>query len=151
MVEFICLIEKLFNNEQRKFFIKVVAEQLSDSIQIYCEDLDIDEFYVDLDFAIKTSSSFNGEYNDIDIQAAVSYIEEKIESDVLDEIELKISRLPEDIMQHHDFTDNISFSIRGTEELVYSYLKSDDYEDYYEERINYDDSNSEVDYIFDRD
>ena len=94
----------------------------------------------------------NEYYDDIDISKAVSYLEDDIISDVEDEIKMKLSSLSADIKTYRNYTDQLTFSICGVEDLVNSHLYYDgyDYEDYHERHSSYDDLDSEIDYIFNR-
>ena len=152
MVEVICLINKFFNGECRDVFVETASEQLGDSIQSYCWDLDVDDFDPDVDHAIEMSRYFNGEYEDIDTTKAASYIKDDVISDVEDEIDSQLSMLPEDIEQHKNYTKHLTYSIYGAEDLINSHLEYDgyDYDDYRETR-GYENPNLEIEYIFDRD
>ena len=152
MVEVICLINKFFNGECRDVFVETASEQLGDSIQSYCWDLDVDDFDPDVGHAIEMSRYFNGEYEDIDTTKAASYIKDDVISDVEDEIDSQLSMLPEDIEQHKNYTKHLTYSIYGAEDLINSHLEYDgyDYDDYRETR-GYENPNLEIEYIFDRD
>lgn len=152
MVEAICLIDQFFNGERRDAFIETVSEQLGDSIQSYCWDLDVDDFDPDVYQAIEMSKYFNGEYEDIDTAKAATYIEDDVISVIEDEIDTQLSMLPEDIEQYKDYTKGLTYSIYGAEDLINSYFEYDgyDYDDYRETR-GYENPNSEIEYIFDRD
>ncbi len=152
MVEVICLINKFFNGECRDVFVETASEQLGDSIQSYCWDLDVDDFDPDVDHAIEMSRYFNGEYEDIDTTKAASYIEDDVISDVEDEIDSQLAMLPEDIEQHKNYTKHLTYSIYGAEDLINSHLEYDgyDYDDYRETR-GCENPNLEIEYIFDRD
>lgn len=152
MVEVICLIDHFFNGDCRETFIETVSDQLSYAIQDYCKNLNADEFDPDVEHAIDMSRYFNGEYEDINTSKAESYIIDDIISDVEDKINLQLSMLPDDIQQYQNYTDHLTYTIYGTEDLVISYLEYDgyDYDDYYESRKEYENPNSEIDYIFNR-
>lgn len=156
MVEVICLIDQFFDGKCRNVFIETASEQLGYAIQSYCEDLDVDDFDPDVDHAIEMSRYFNVEYEDIDTTKAASYIEDDVISDVEDEIDSQLSMLPEDIEQYKNYTKHLTYSIYGAEDLINSHLEYDgydyydDYDDYRETR-GYENSNSEIEYIFDRD
>ena len=98
------------------------------------------------------SSYFNGEYEDYDISKARSYVEDDIISVAEEEIDTKLSLLPEDISTYQNYTSNLTYYISGAEELVEAYLECDgyDYDDYREGLGSYQDAHSEIDYIFDR-
>ena len=152
LVEVVCMIEGFFSGDIREDFIKIVADQLQYAITDYCETLDVDGFDIDVGHAIEMSSYFNGEYEDYDTSKARSYVEDDIISVAEEEIDTKLSLLPEDISTYQNYTNNLTYYISGAEELVESYLESDgyDYDDYREGRGSYQDTHSEIDYIFDR-
>lgn len=148
MVETICLISSFVNDEDRDTFVEIVSDRLRYAIEKYCDDIDADEFDVDVDHAIEMSSY----EEDIDIDQAVLYLEDDIISEVEDEIEMKLSSLPTDIETYQDYTSRLSFSIYGVKDLVYSHLGYDgyNYNDFHERYGSYNDSDSEIDYIFNR-
>ena len=153
MVEVIGLVNRFYVGDIRDKFVETVSEQLRYAIESLCENLDADEFDPDVDHAIEMSRYFNGDYEDIDTAKAASYIEENIMSDVEDSIDMKLSMLPVDIQSCQDYTDHLTFSIYGAEDLVKSYLEYDgyDYDDYRESQGTYENPNAEIDYIFSRD
>ncbi len=152
MVETIRLVNRFFDGENRDVFIETASEQLRYAIEKYCGSIDADEFDVDVDHAIEMSRYAEEHYEGVDISKAVSYLEDDIISDVEDEIEMKLVSLPMDIESYRDYTDHLTFSIYGVEDLVNSYLEYDgyDYDDFHEHYGNYDDADSEIDYIFNR-
>ena len=81
------MIDPFFVGGCRESFVEIVANQLSYAIQAYCEDLDADDFDPDVADAIDMSRYFNGDYEDIDISKAESYIIDDIISTVEDEID----------------------------------------------------------------
>ena len=152
MVETVLLVNRFFDGDNRDAFIEIVSEQLRYAVEEYCGNIDADEFDVDVDHAIEMSRYAEEHYEGVDISRAVSYLEDDIISDVEDEIEMKLASLPMDIESHRDYTDRLTFSIYGVEDLVNSHLEYDgyDYDDYREHYGNYDDADSEIDYIFNR-
>lgn len=152
MVEVICLIDQFFDGKCRSVFVETASEQLEYAIQSYCEDLDVDDFDPDVDHAIEMSRYFNGAYEYIDTTKAASYIEDDVISDVESEIDLQLSMLSEDIEQYKNYTKHLTYSIYGAEDLINSHLEYDGYEyDDYRETRGYENPNSEIEYIFDRD
>lgn len=146
LFELIGLIDRFFENEKREIFVDGVSYYLENAINNYCEDLDAGDFDLDVDEAVERTLSEDG----IDINRAVSYLEEDIISNVESEIDKKLSTLPVDILEYQDFTNNLSFSIYGTKERVSSYIEENKYNNYdYSEHfdVNYI---SEIDYIFNR-
>ena len=152
MIEIICLIDHFFNGDNRDLFIETASEQLGYAIQAYCENLEADDFNPDVDSAIRMSLYFNGECEDVDTAKAASYIEGDIILTIENEIDSQLSMLPEDIKHHQNYTEYLTYSIYGIENLVDSYFEYDGYDcdDYYEIRGSYKNANSEIDYIFDR-
>ena len=152
MVETVLLVNRFFNGDNRNAFIEIVSDQLRYAVEEYCGNIDADEFDVDVDHAIEMSRYADEHYEGVDISRAVSYLEDDIISDVEDEIEMKLASLPMDIESHRDYTDRLTFSIYGVEDLVNSHLEYDgyDYDDYREQYGNYDNADSEIDYIFNR-
>lgn len=152
MVEVICMLEHFFDRDNRETFLDTVSEQLNYAIQAYCEDLDADDFDPDVEGAIDMSRYFNGDYEDVDTSKAESYIIDDIISTVEDEIDTQLSMLPDDIQHYKNYTDHLTFSIYGAEDLVTSYLEYDgyDYDDYHESRRGYENPNTEIDFIFNR-
>jgi ABC-type oligopeptide transport system ATPase subunit len=150
MIEVICLIERFFNDGSRDAFIEIVSEQLRYAIESVCVNLDADEFDPDVEHAIEMFCYSDGE--DIDEEKAVSYIWDEIISEVENEIDYQLSMLPEDIKCHQNYTDNLEYSINGTDDLIKSYYEYDnyDYEYYRESLAEYEDPDLEIDYIFDR-
>ena len=112
--------------------------------------MDADEFDPDVEHAIEMFCYSDGE--DIDEEKAVSYIWDEIISEVENEIDYQLSMLPEDIKCHQNYTDNLEYSINGTDDLIKSYYEYDnyDYEYYRESLAEYEDPDLEIDYIFDR-
>ena len=152
MVEVIGSIDHFFKDDQRDIFVEIASEQLGYAIQSYCEDLNADDFDPDVDHAVEMSRYFNGEYEDVDISKAASYIQDDIISDAEDEIDSQLSLLPEDIEHYKNYTAHLTYSIYGAEDLVNSYLEYDgyDYDDYRESHSEYENPISEIDSIFER-
>lgn len=152
MVEVIDLIDVFYNGETRDLFVETVSERLRCAIEALCEDLSAEDIDPDIFDAIEKSRYFNGVCEDIDISKAASYIETDIMTAAEEEIDLKLSTLPEDIRHHRDYTDHLTYSIYGAEDLIKSYLEYDgfDYDDYRESRSGYRDVGEEIDYIFNR-
>lgn len=152
MVEVIRLIDRFYGGTNRASFVEIVSEQLRYAIEDLCDNLDADEFEPDVGSAIEMSIFFNGDYEEVDTEKASSYINDDIISDVEDEINVHLSTLPDDIEHYQDYTEHLTFTIYGTEDLVNSYLEYDGYEydDYFESRGVYNNPYSEIDYIFNR-
>ena len=151
-VEVIHLIDHFYSGDNRASFVETASKQLRCAIERLCEDLNADEFEPDINRAIELSKYFDGDYADINVEKATCYIEDDIVSDIEDIIDSKLSTLPDDIKHHQNYTDNLIYSIYGVEELLNSYFEDDGYDyDYHENFYDgYEDSNSEVDYIFNR-
>lgn len=152
MVEIIRLIDHFYSGDNRVSFVETASKQLRCAIERLCEDLDADEFDPDINQAIELSKYFDGYCADIDVEQATCYIEDDIVSDIEDIIDSKLSTLPDDIKHHQNYTDNLTHSIYGVEELLNSYFEDDGYDyDYHEDfHDGCEDSDSEVDYIFNR-
>ena len=152
IVEVIRLIDHFFNDDRRNVFIETASTQLGYAIEAYCENLDADDFDPDVYSAIEMSRYMEEHYEGIDTAKAASYIEDDIISDVEDEIDSQLSMLPEDIEHYKNYTEYLTYSIYGADDLVNSYLEYDgyDYDDYRETSGGYENANSEIDYIFDR-
>lgn len=154
MTEFVKLIDKFFTDDNRDVFIQLTSEYLQTAINDYCSDIDADEYDAYVDNAISMSSCYDEELGemDVDIGEAVEYIEDDIISDVIDEIEDKLSNLPKDIQEYKEYTQNLTFDIWGVEELVVSALDVSDYDtEFHEHSRNLEKSDNEIDYIFNRD
>ncbi len=152
MVELICLIDQFFTGDRRESFVNTASEQLQYAIQAYCDNLDVDDYSPDIDYALESARYDNGLYEGIDIEKAASYIYDEIISDAISEIDDLLSMLPENIENHCNYTEGLSFSVDGVNQLVKSYLADDyDYADFEEKHFRGDDHYDEIDYIFDRD
>ena len=55
MVEIICLINRFFDDTNRDTFVETVSYYLRYAVEKYCEDIDAEEFDVDVDHAIEMS------------------------------------------------------------------------------------------------
>lgn len=151
VVKTICLISRFVDDEDRDSFVEFVSERLRYAIEKYCDDINADEFDIDVEYAIERSRYVDEHDESIDLDEAVSKLENDIISVVLDEIEMKLSLLPTDIETYQDYTSRLSFSIYGVKDLVNSHLGVDGYyENFYEHYGNYNNSDSEIDYIFNR-
>ncbi len=110
--------------------------------------IDVDDFDFDIAYAIEKFRYEDEHSEGIDTSKAALYLEDRIISEALDEIDTKLSELPMDIETYCDYTARVSFSIYGVEDIVNSYLENDEYADYHEHYGNYNDADSEIDYIF---
>ena len=65
---------------------------------------------------------------------------------------MELMLLPIDIVTYRDYTDKLSFPICNVEYLIDSYLDDDrdSSDNYHEDYVNYDNSDTEIDYIFNR-
>ena len=146
LINVVGLINCLFDNEYRDVFVETASYYLRNAVEKYCENIDVLDFDVDIDYAIEMSRD---EY-DIDIDEAVYRIEEDIISNVESEIKEKLSTLPIDISAYQHYTTALSFSIYGVKNLISSYFEDNRYSnyDYIEPSDNNDDS--EIEYIFNR-
>ena len=152
MVEIIRLINRFFDNANRDTFVETVSERLRYAIEAYCGNIDADEFDIDVEYAIERSRYVDEHHEGIDLDEAVSKLENYIISEVVDEIEMKLSSLPMDIQTYQNYTDQLFFLVYGVKDLVNSHLNyaGYDYDDYHERYGNYNNSDSEIDYIFNR-
>lgn len=152
MIKSILLINDFFTGKNRGMFVKIASEQLRYAIEEYCANIDADDYDPNVDSAIEKAHYAEDSYDDIDVSMAASYVEDDIISDVIDELDTKLSSLPMDIESYCDYTDHLTFSIYGAEDLVSYYLEyykddddDDDHSEYFE---NYYDTDSEIDCIF---
>ena len=151
MVETIHVINPFFDSSDRPVFVEIASKQLGYAIDEYCGNIDVDDFDIDVNSAIGKSVCGDEHYETIDVNKAVSYIEDDIISDVIDEIDDKLLSLPMDIESYKDYTVGLTFSIYGVEDIVNSYLRDDGFEYDYKEIYNdYGNSDLEIDYIFNR-
>lgn len=150
--EVIGLIDHLFNDKHRDMFVDVASECLKYAIQEYCMALDAEDFDPDINCAFELARHFNGVCEDIDIEKAEAYITDSIIEQVEDEIYSKLSVLSDDIRHHEKYTDGLTYSIYGVDNMVRSYLEYDecDYEYYRENHREYDGLDADIDSIFDR-
>ena len=149
-VEVICMIEHFFEGDSRDEFLEIVSNQLEDGIQDYCDYLDASDFDPDVERAIDMSLYFNGDYEEVDESKAAEYIEDEIISIAEDYIDTVLSKLPDDIKCYQKYTDGLIFSIDGVNDLINSVLADDCFAGDYVGYSEYEDLNSEIDYIFDR-
>lgn len=152
MVEVIRLIDHFYIGDDRDMYVETASELLGYAIESLCGNIDAYEFEPDVAHAIELSTFFCDDCEEVDTEKAASYIDEEIISDVEAEIDLQLSTLPDDIEYHQDYADHLIYSIFGTDDLVKSYLEYDgyDYDDYRESHGEYENPNSEIDYIFNR-
>jgi hypothetical protein len=110
-------------------------------------DLNIDDFVKD---SCKVVYYGNDEYDEEpDIDTAIQHIENSIKEKVKDEVGNYLTNLPAELCLPASFMDEVCINVSGAEDLVKSYLRSDDDDDdryVGTPRSNY----SEIDLIFDR-
>lgn len=149
-VEFIRRIDYLFEAEMRENYVKLTVESLKEIIEFFYNDVQADEYDVDVGKIVDDYryENENGWY--INSDAAAGEIDDNVEEMVIDEIYECISELPHDIIIEQEFINKLSVSVSGSFSLVESYLR-DDYSDYYYEEYRAREiDNLEMEYIFER-
>ncbi len=152
MIEVILMLDHFYTDDYRNKFIEISSNQLLYALEEFCSYIDADEYEPDVFGAVDMSHYFNGLYEDIDISKAAGYLEDEVISDVESDIDIMLSKLPEDIANYQNYTENLKFTVYGAEDLINSYYDYDgyDYDDYRESHIEHVDTYEEIDYIFER-
>lgn len=148
IVSLINIISPFFKGNDRDSFIDVTAEVVKEAITDFADDIDADAYASNVDSAIRFAT--HEEYFDID-EAALEVEENAIES-ALSDIEYNIKKLPSDIIIDEHFIEDLCFGVNGAEELVQSYMEeNDDDDDDDDSSRNINNSDAEIEYIFNRD
>lgn len=144
----------LLEDEEKFIFISICQNVIKEAVEIYCDCVDADNYDLNIGDFVKDSCKVvycgNGEYaEEPDIDTAIQYIENSIKDKVKDEVWDYLNNLPEELCLPASFMDEVYINVSGAEDLVMSYLRSDDDDDdryVGAPRSNY----SEIDLIFDR-
>lgn len=142
-------IDDWFKDDDRIKFIAVTTELLKLAIEDYCDDVDADDYNVDIESAIKYATTYDiyEDADEVNDWEAEKYIIEEVEEAVKDEIRDKIKDMPYDIIVSKTFIDKLSIGVYGADNLVDSYFKDNFVFECHEPEINDD---SEIDSIFQR-
>lgn len=123
-----------------------------EAVEIYCDCVDADNYDLNIDDFVKDSCKVvycgNDEYaEEPDLDIVIQHIENSIKEKVKDEGWNYLNNLPAELCLPASFMDEVCINVSGAEDLVKSYLRSDDDDRYVgTPRSNY----SEIDLIFDR-
>lgn len=154
LIDAINYCHSLLENEKKSKFIFICQNVLKEAVEIYCDCVDADDYDLNIDDFIKDSCKVvyygHGEYNEEpDVDTVIQHIESSIKEKVKDEVGIYLDNLPAGLCLPASFVDEVCINVSGAEDLVTSYLRSDDDdEDRYvsASQANY----SEIDLIFDR-
>ena len=150
-VLFIKQINYLFNDSIRDDYVAMVKEMIREDIIEYCDEIQAEEYDIDVESIVEDHRVFNRYGSDINIDAAAKDAEDIIKDFVLEDIHNYIENLPNDLYVGDDFFKGLVIHVDGTIPLIEQHLYyDDDYYDDYESRRENTWSNSEVDYIFER-
>ena len=150
LIEAIQMIDPFYQGANRPNFVRAASDRLGMAIELYCGDINADEFDFDVGYAVEIAR-YDGKYScGVDVDKAASYLEEEIIVDVAGDIETKLSLLPQEIEDYQDYDRYMNFAIYGAKDMVNSYLSDDIDYDFYEFPNHYDDPDLEIDFIFNR-
>lgn len=149
LIKLITIIDSKYHGEQRNLYIELCQNALENAIEIYYDDINADEFDIDIENIIKYSKKDDENYGSIiDMKKATNMVYEQLKELVLDEIANRLLELPIDVRPSQTFVESVTISVMGCEELIYNYINDyDDTEYDYENRSN---DILEITLIFDR-
>lgn len=140
-------IDWMFDGQDRESYIEVVIQVLEDTVQWFCDNINADDYYLDIG-SIIDEYSLCDEHGSVYEDKLIRKIECIIEDKVIDEVYDYLIDLPADIKESQNFIENLSIYVNGCDTLVESFLSADyDYEDFHEGSYH---GASEIDYIFER-
>ena len=147
VVTVIQTVDWLFKGTERKLYIQMIQEILSEKIDEYCCDIQADMYDINVSEIVgnNTYEDENGEH--IDGDAAVNQLENQIEDLVLDDLSSILLRLPKDINPQNCLYSNATVSVRGADSIVSKYLR-DDYDKDYMSLYYRELDDDEIDIIF---
>ncbi len=119
------LLDEYFAGPRRSMFVAVAIQQLRCAIKYYCYNLNANEFFVDIDEAVRKARYDDDDEvrSGFDMDEAVLYIEAEIREEAERDIRSKLWMLAHDIREWERYSDCLSCCfITGAEEMLESYL-----------------------------
>jgi len=122
---------RLLENEKISRFIFICQNVLKEAVEIYCDCVDADDYDLNIDDFVKDSCKIvyygHDEYaEEPDVDKAIQHIESSIKEKVKDEVGNYLDKLPAGLSLPASFMDEVCINVSGAEDLVTSYLRSDD-------------------------
>lgn len=148
LVKVISYIDCLYKDEFRDCYIKMAKSVIKGAVECYCTDIPSENYDLDIGSIVKSCSVYHYGYGpDVDTDEAAEIIRFQILDQVIDEVVGFIDILPVDVQPEKEFIDGLEIDISGCDELVDSYIESDNYDDdmYYD---SYRTNDNEIALIF---
>lgn len=145
LIDILVIIEKLFVDKEREYFIDIAKEMICKEVENYCTEVPAESYEIDINAIVNESedAGYLEKY----------YIEDAIEQEVVElvknEVKDYIDMLPDDIKIDKKILDDIDISVNGAGALVDDYFADVDYDP----ELLYDrdfGDNDEIDLIFNR-
>jgi hypothetical protein len=135
----------------RDEYLLLCKKLIRETAEAYCDDIDADEFDIDVDGHIRATCQTTQWGSEPDLDAAAESIDKEVEVLVLDEIAEYLSNLPEALSVPATFINELYIGVSGADNMVTSHMESgyDDYDDEGGYSPSHSDF-SEVDFIFER-
>lgn len=138
----------MFEGECRIQFIKTITNILKDAIEAFFSDIEVSDYNIELNNIVSEHSYITEYGEEIDEDRIVYDVENEIENIAEDYLYDELYLLPEDIIISPDFIKKCYKCVYGASTLVKNYLNSNSDYDYYQK--SNDDSDKDIDFMFDR-
>lgn len=151
LLDIINILDSCFNKPYREVFIKSSIDSFKFAIESFCDDVDVDDYSPDVEYAIDLATSYTLYEKIVDNDDAESYIEDEVIELVKDKIYDMVKNLPADVIIDSNYIENLNINVTGVENLIDPYVEDEDYNEDYEYYNNSSgNDDSEIDYMFDR-
>lgn len=151
LLDIINILDGCFNKPYREVFIKSSIDSFKFAIESFCDDVDVDDYSPDVEYAIDLATSYTLYEKIVDNDDAESYIEDEVIELVKDKIYDMVKNLPADVIIDSNYIENLNINVTGVENLIDPYVEDEDYNEDYEYYNNSSgNDDSEIDYMFDR-
>lgn len=151
LLDIINILGGCFNKPYREVFIKSSIDSFKFAIESFCDDVDVDDYSPDVEYAIDLATSYTLYEKIVDNDDAESYIEDEVIELVKDKIYDMVKNLPADVIIDSNYIENLNINVTGVENLIDPYVEDEDYNEDYEYYNNSSgNDDSEIDYMFDR-
>lgn len=151
LCDIINFLDSCFNKPYREEFIKSSIDSFKFAIESFCDDVDVDDYSPDVEYAIDLATSYTLYEKIVDNDDAESYIEDEVIELVKDKIYDMVKNLPADVIIDSNYVENLDINVYGAYNLVDSYIEDEDYNEEYKYYNNSSDNDdSEIDYMFNR-
>lgn len=151
LIYIISFIDCLYTGGIRKTFLQSCNQAINDAIAWYCNDIDIEDFDIDISAIIEDCTDIYEYGPEIDTDAVADVVVNLVSDKVSEYINELLSNLPKDVMPKSPSVEIPCIDVSGVDDFIDSYIKSS-YDDGIDLQYNYSDVNdsTEIDTIFNR-